>query len=121
MLSLGPVQVLGEDLTHFLFSSKCLSTLREYSLPRELLEKHIFSLTKGSANGPWCQKFEVKPVTVEVSLAYLFLKKDFFSLERILRDYVELVHLVTLHIAKWDEDSCLLYYMQWSKNDVFML
>lgn len=95
MLSLGPVQVLGEDLTHFLFSSKCLSTLREYSLPRELLEKHIFSLTKGSANGPWCQKFEVKPVTVEVSLAYLFLKKDFFSLERILRDYVELVHLVT--------------------------
>lgn len=52
MLRLGPVQVLGEDLTQFLFFSKCLSTLREYSLPRELLEKHIFSLTKGSVNGP---------------------------------------------------------------------
>lgn len=52
MLSLGPVQVLGEDLTQLLFSSKCLSTRREYSLPRELLEKHIFPVTKGSANGP---------------------------------------------------------------------
>jgi len=52
MLRLGPVQVLGKDLTQFLFSSKCLSTLREYFLPKELSEKRIFSLTKGLANGP---------------------------------------------------------------------
>lgn len=81
MLSLGPVQVFGEDLTQFLFSSKCLNALREYSLPRELLENHIFSLTKGSANEPWCQKLEVKPVTVANPIPMFVPQKGFFSLQ----------------------------------------
>lgn len=80
MLSLGPVQVFGEDLNQFLFSSKCLRTLREYSLPRELLENHIFPLTKGSANEPWYQKLEVKPVTGANPIPMFVPPKGFFFL-----------------------------------------